>query len=405
MNSTRALKTLGELCEFTNGLWKGKKPPFVNVGVIRMTNFTKEGGLDDSNIAYLDVEARQFDKRRLRFGDIILEKSGGGPRQPVGRVALFDKTEGDFSFSNFTAALRVKDSGELDFRFLHKFLYWTHLSGATERMQSHSTNIRNLNGGAYKAIQLPLPTQSEQQRIVEILNEAFEVIAIVRANAEKNLKSARALFESHLESIFAEMWRTSELVQLSDLATDITDGDHMPPPKSPTGVPFITIGNVDKNTREIDFVDTFMVPRNYYDALKPNKKPQRGDVLYTVTGSFGIPLIVRDDLEFCFQRHIGLIRPKPETETSWLYYLLLSPQVGRQAIDGATGTAQKTVSLKVLRGFEVPRVNLLVQRETATKLDALATETHHVEAIYQRKLEALDELKQSLLHQAFSGNL
>jgi type I restriction enzyme, S subunit len=98
-------KTLDEACEFSNGLWKGEKEPFVNVGVIRNTNFTKEGALDDSDIAYLDVEVKKFEKRRLQFGDIILEKSGGGPKQPVGRVALFDKDDGLFSFSNFTSAV------------------------------------------------------------------------------------------------------------------------------------------------------------------------------------------------------------------------------------------------------------------------------------------------------------
>lgn len=100
---------LGELTQFINGLWKGEEPPFVHVGVIRNTNFTKDGALDDSDIAYLDVEAKKFAKRRLQFGDLILEKSGGGPKQPVGRVVFFDKTEGDFSFSNFTAAIRISD--------------------------------------------------------------------------------------------------------------------------------------------------------------------------------------------------------------------------------------------------------------------------------------------------------
>ena len=125
-------KTLEGTCQFSNGLWKGEKPPFVNVGVIRNTNFTKEGTLDDSDIANLDVEVKKFEKRRLQFGDIILEKSGGGPKQPVGRVALFDKVEGDFSFSNFTASLRVLDPDELNFRFLHKFLHWTYVSGVTQ---------------------------------------------------------------------------------------------------------------------------------------------------------------------------------------------------------------------------------------------------------------------------------
>jgi type I restriction enzyme S subunit len=128
-------------------------------------------------------------------------------------------------------------------------------------------------------------------------------------------------------------------------------------------------------------------------------------VLYTVTGSFGIPVLVDGSEEFCFQRHIGLVRPKADISSNWLYYLLMSPQIFKQANDGATGTAQKTVSLKLLRGFQVPRITPEQQLADVAKLDALTIETQRLEALYQRKLEALDELKQSLLHQAFSGNL
>jgi type I restriction enzyme S subunit len=83
----------------------------------------------------------------------------------------------------------------------------------------------------------------------------------------------------------------------------------------------------------------------------------------------------------------------------------LSPQISKQASDGATGAAQKTVSLKLLRSFEVPRVLPKQQQTTATKLDALSAETERLESIYQRRLAALEALKKSLLHQAFTGNL
>src|SRR3989339_862162 len=135
------VKKLSEVCEFSNGLWTGKKAPFQRVGVIRNTNFTKDGKLDDSDIVYLEVEQSQFTKRKLQYGDLILEKSGGGPKQPVGRVIIFDKKEGDYSFSNFTSAIRVKDQGELYFDFLHKFLFFSYISGITEGMQSYSTGI------------------------------------------------------------------------------------------------------------------------------------------------------------------------------------------------------------------------------------------------------------------------
>lgn len=254
-------------------------------------------------------------------------------------------------------------------------------------------------------ITVTTPDIVEQRRIVTLLDEAFADIATAKANAEKNLQNARGLFESHLDAIVTSAQANGEIVPLSELATDITDGDHMPPPKVEQGLPFITIGNIDKQTRAIDFSDTFQVPREYFDGLKPNKKPMRGDVLYTVTGSFGIPVLVEDDKEFCFQRHIGLIRPKADVDSTWLHYLLQSPQVFNQAADGATGTAQKTVSLKVLRNLQVPKISPTLQSAHVETLRSVETECRRLESIYRQKLTALDDLKKSLLHQAFSGQL
>jgi type I restriction enzyme S subunit len=395
-------QTLAEACQFINGLWKGEEPPFVHVGVIRNTNFTKEGKLDDSDIAYLDVEAKKFAKRRLEYGDLILEKSGGGPKQPVGRVIFFDKMHGDFSFSNFTAAIRVIDPGTLYPRYLHRYLHWFYLAGNTEAMQSHSTGIRNLNGDAYKAIRVAYPPLPEQRRIVAVLNEAFEAISTAKANTEKSLQNAREVFSSALAELFPS---NTESVSLAELSVSISDGDHSPPPKAASGVPFITISNVDKETREIDFTSTFTVPREYFDNLKSQRRPQPGDVLYTVTGSFGIPILVEGDREFCFQRHIGLIRPKSNVDSRWLMYGLLSPMSFAQADAGATGTAQRTVSLGVLRGLRLPRVSSEAQCLDADRLDALDTDVSRLKGIAKAKIAALAELKKSLLHQAFTGQL
>jgi type I restriction enzyme S subunit len=180
----------------------------------------------------------------------------------------------------------------------------------------------------------------------------------------------------------------------------------MPPPKSTTGIPFITISNIVKRTRQVDFTDTFLVPPEYFARLKPNRKPRRGDVLYTVTGAtLGIPVLVDHDEEFCFQRHIALIRPGPDTNSAWLDYAMASPQVFAQATLGATGAAQKTVSLSVLRGIKVPRHSLPHQCQIVEDLNSLATETNKLDELASAKLAALDDLKKSLLHQAFTGAL
>src|SRR3989339_713810 len=212
-------KKLGEVCDFYNGLWKSKKPSYIEVGVIRNTNFTKDGSLDYSDIAYLDVEKRQFENRKLIYGDIILEKSGGGPKQPVGRVVIFDKKDGEFSFSNFTSAIRVKNSMELDFNFLHKFLFFSYISGITEKMQSHSTGIRNLDSKLYKSIEIPFPPLPEQHRIVKILDVVFENIEKAKENAQKNLQNSKELFELYLENIFISSGNNWDDKTLGEIAT------------------------------------------------------------------------------------------------------------------------------------------------------------------------------------------
>jgi type I restriction enzyme S subunit len=313
------------------------------------------------------------------------------PKHFIGKFDLHQRAYALFGFSP-----------QIDVKFLYFFLH--HLCDYFPRVAVGAT-VKSLRLRHFEELPVSVTSLPEQKRIVGILDKAFKGIATAKANAEKNLQNARALFESHLQSVFAVAWQTYKLVTLSDLATDITDGDHLPPPKAPTGVPFITIGNIMKDTRKIDFTDTFMVPHAYFNGLKDNKKPRKGDLLYTVTGSFGIPVIVDHDVAFCFQRHIGLIRPKLETNSAWLYYLLLSPQVFKQANERATGTAQRTVSLKELRGFIVPNVPMPQQRAVVAKLNLLSDETQRLESIYQRKLAMLEALRKSLLHQAFTGAL
>ena len=326
-----------------------------------------------------------------REGDILMSV-----RAPVGPVNF---ATGEACIGRGLAAIR--SGAELN----RDFLFYQLLHLQPEIAGREGAVFSSINKAEIEALPLAFASFTEQQRIVGILDEAFDGIATAKANAEQNQQNARALFESHLQSVFAEACEAGGLVTLADLATDITDGDHMPPPKAASGVPFITIGNVDKDTRTIDFADTYKVSREYFDRLKPNKKPQKGDVLYTVTGSFGIPVLLKEHREFCFQRHIGLVRPKSDVDSEWLYYLLLSPQIFKQANGGATGTAQKTVSLKLLRSYQVPRIPLELQRVIVAKLSAVNEETQRLESLYQRKLVALAELKKSLLHQAFSGAL
>jgi type I restriction enzyme S subunit len=167
---------LGDIVDHRGGLWEGKRPPFIRVGVIRNANFTKKFSLSFDNIAYLNVEEKQFLPRRLEFGDIIIEKSGGGENQPVGRPVLFLKTDGDFSFSNFTQMIRIADKEIVLPSFLQQVLVAFYVSGATLKLQSNTTNLRNLDFNGYLDLFVPLPPLSVQHRIVEKIEEVFAAI-------------------------------------------------------------------------------------------------------------------------------------------------------------------------------------------------------------------------------------
>jgi len=399
-------KALEEACQFSNGLWKGEKPPFVNVGVIRNTNFTKEGALDDSDIAYLDVEAKKFEKRKLQFGDIILEKSGGGPKQPVGRVVLFDKTEGDFSFSNFTAALRVIDARELDFRFLHKFLYWTYVSGVTEGIQSNSTGIRNLDGDAYKAINISFPPLPEQQRIVGILDAAFDGIATAKATAEQNLQNARALFESHLQSVFTQLGEDWVEKRLGDICERVSVG-HVGPTSEfycnkEEGIPFLRSQNVRRGYLDWDGLQ--YVTKEFHKKLRKSQL-RAGDLLFVRVGANrGDCCSVPNDLGEINCANIVFARPT-EGNATYLQRYCDSTHGREQLLGMTTGSAQGVINTSSVAELIVPLPPPLEQKRIVDSLNEMQAETQRLESLYQRKLAALDELKKSLLHQAFSGAL
>ena len=187
--------------EALNGLWKGKKEPFVEAGVIRNTNFTPSGAIDYSNVAYLEVEAKQLSKRRLERGDIILERSGGGPKQPVGRVVYFDREDGDFSFSNFTSAVRVKDKSTFDPHFVFYGLMELYQSGQTEDIQRRTTGIRNLDFAAYKErARFPKIPLFEQKKIAHVLSTVQRAIEA----QERIIQTTTELKKTLMHKLFTE---------------------------------------------------------------------------------------------------------------------------------------------------------------------------------------------------------
>jgi len=162
-------------------------------------------------------------------------------------------------------------------------------------------------------------------------------------------------------------------VRLSTICKSIADGDHQPPPQTSSGIPFLVISDVSSG--HFDFTKTRFVPLRYYECLAENRVPEAGDLLFTVTGSYGIVIPIMDKRKFCFQRHIALLKPCI-IDTLFLATWLSTPLVYEQCRANATGTAQKTVGLSTLRNLLIPILPKNEQKRIMNKLNHLVSKIH-----------------------------
>ena len=192
-----------------------------------------------------------------------------------------------------------------------------------------------------------------------------------------------------------------EWAELDDYVKVVTDGDHQPPPQVPKGVPFLVISDV--NTGKINFDKARFVSEFYYYELDEYRKAQYNDILFTVTGSYGIPVLVDTNRVFCFQRHIGLI--KTIDDPSWLYYVLQSLYVKEICDKVATGTAQKTVSLGNLREMFIPVPPSNEQKRIVAEIEKWFSLIDEIEQNKVDLLKAIKAAKSKILSLAISGKL
>lgn len=381
-------KKLGEVCEVVSGSTpKTNVPEYWGKGHYWVT----PAELNET-IVYIDKTERQITdealaKTKLRLlpvGTVLLSS-----RAPIGKVAI-TKTE-MYCNQGFKNCI-CSDS------IYNKYLfYFLRLKKEYLNSLGRGATFKEISKSIVESIPIPLPPKSTQLAIVSELDKINELIRLKK----EQLKD----FDNLAQSIFYEMFGDPvenemgwEVKKLGEVCITITDGDHMPPPKSESGIPFLTISDINKETRELDFSNTYFVPIEYYNNLKEERKAKLNDLLYTVTGSYGIPVIVKDERQFCFQRHIALIRPQKEVlSTYFLCYWVLSAAVKSIADKVATGIAQKTVGLNSIRKFEIIIPPLSLQHLFAQRIEQI----EHQKAEVQKAIADLETLLASRMQYWF----
>jgi len=294
--------------------------------------------------------------------------------------------------NNHAHVLRSKSNNKFLCYYLNYFNYKGYVSGTTRL---------KLTQAQMKRIMVPVPSEDEQERVVAKIEELFSELD----NGVETLKKTKQQLAVYRQAVLKEAFAScTKKVTVESVCQHVTDGDHMPPPKTKDGIPFIMISNIENHV--IDWSNTAFVGDEYYNNIDNKRRPAKGDVLYTVTGSYGIPVLIDFEKEFCFQRHIALLRPKDIIKQKFLYYAMQEPGVYAQATKGATGTAQKTVGLAVLRKIQIPFCDDIdTQTEIVNDIEAKMSLCDSIEKTVDTALQQAEAMRQSILKKAFEGEL
>jgi type I restriction enzyme S subunit len=282
-----------------------------------------------------------------------------------------------------------------------RFLYRV-LDGTLKQVMAQSklgNTMPYIKLGMLKEFEIPLPPLPEQQRIASILDEAFATIAKAKANAEQNLKNAKELFESYLQGVFENgNWEKKKLSEVAKHSL----GKMLDKNKN-KGEPKEYLRNQNVRWFEFDLSDLNEMP--FLENEKEKYTAIKGDVMICEGGYPGRAAIWEEDYPIYFQKAIHRVRFHNEDYNKWfLYYLFILDKTGKLKAH-FTGTGIQHFTGDALGKLIIPYPPLNKVKTIVRQLDALRAETQKLEAVYQKKIDDLEELKKSILQKAFAGEL
>ncbi len=394
MKAGWSLVQLGELTEPTSPITYGVIKPGEEGDVL----FVRGGDISDGNIRINQLRtitkeiSEQYSRTLLKGGELLMCLVG----QP-GQVAIAPHNLAGANIARQVGLIRLRSNFNAEF-----IKYFLQSPDGQKRLgaQTGGSVQQVINLSDLRTIEIPLPSAAEQQRIVAILDEAFEAIAAARANAEQNRQNARALFESYLQSVFSlrgEGWIDSRLGEIAEVQSggtptvsqkDFWGGD----------IPWYSSG-------ELNHTFTSVPERHITaDGLEHSnaKLFPKGSLLVGMYDTAALKMSILDR-DGAFNQAIAGIKPNHRIDVEFILHAINAAKP--KLLLERRGVRQKNLSLGKIKDISIPLPTLEIQRSILVRIRKLAYETQRLQYLYQRKIAALDELKQSLLQQAFSGQL
>lgn len=382
--------------------------------VLRSTNLTNERRLDFSDIAIRALKPEKAECLAPRKGDILLERSGGGPDQPVGRIGHVADDLPGHAFSNFLHLLRP-NIDEINPSYLSWVLYRVNRTGRILRLEQQTTQMRNLNFRDYLTMPLPVPHSDEQAAIARILDAVDTAIDRAReaqAHAIDVKKSlTQKLFieglrnEKLKKTPIGDIPKSWEVKPVNEVVTEFEYGLSLA--MSLKGqTPILRMGNIQGGEVIIDDLKYVTIAQRLLDRYLL----RRGDVLFNRTNSqehVGKIGIYRSDAPAVFASY--LIRLHPDISLIDNYYLgqLLNSYPAQCRIKrfATPGVQQVNINAKNLGKVLIPvplgNAGIEEQREIATILEKADEQIWG----YRPVISALEQLKKSLMHDLLTGTV
>lgn len=369
--------------------------------ILRTTNFTSDGVINYNHVVVRSIEKSKVESKRLHYGDIILEKSGGTDKTPVGRVVFCDPyiETGTYLCNNFTQAMRVNPSMAVP-KYVFYFMWNLHWSGKTELMQNKTTGIRNLQVKSYLNQALPLPSLDEQRRIAATLDKVSDLISKRRQQLDKLDELVKARFvEMFGDTVINPHELPSVcLSNFADIVSGITKG------RKTSGeelfeVPYMAVSNVKSGYIDWTTVKTIEATKSEIEQYRL----QSFDVLMTEGGDpdkLGRGAIIQNPPKDCIhQNHIFRVRvDSSRLLPQYLEEYLQHPKAKKYFLSCAkqtTGIA--SINMTQLRNLPV----LLPSLEQQKKFSDFTEQISHHKLTIQRSLDKMETLKKALMQEYF----
>jgi type I restriction enzyme S subunit len=380
--------------------------------VLRSTNLTNDGSLDLDDIALRALPSAKVTLLAPRKHDILLERSGGGPGQPVGRVGFVDADLPGHGFSNFLHLLRP-DTKEIDARFLGWVLYRVNRTGRVVRLEQQTTQMRNLHLRDYLTMPLPVPPPDEQAAIARILDAVDTALERTRAAAGRARELDHALLHQLLESGLTPImgpgqgrpryWKMRRVDEVADVGSGVTLGKDVSGFKS-VELPYLRVANVQDGHLDLSTIKTVRVRLDEVE----NYRLEVGDVLMTEGGDIdklGRGTIWEGQIPDCLhQNHIFRIRPNRELLEPAYYALVVESDIAKRYFNRV---AKRTTNLASTNKTQVSAFRFPVPPTVAEQQEIVGVmkASKATIAALVAKQAALAELKKSLMHDLLTGRV